>query len=287
MARGALIIVLYRLFLSNAPFNSSSGNEINVGAIVGGVLGGVALLIVLIIFLLLWRRRRSRRSQQEDTKKEADLLKSERPAPINESQLEPTPYYAPSVANTSNTRPETANSHHTPTIGHRPSTSVSTTGGASVAPLVTSAAPPPSAWNGGYNNHYRPTTPSGRSGWEAGTEYTSNGHNSGSEHASGTQTGSIHPTPTPCHTVSSSVHSAGAGTGNGGGSGAGRQEMLKSAEGPSRLRAVNVIQHADGGVIPADPARDSPREGAEEEVVELPPSYNEVRRAEGAPATNP
>lgn len=50
----------------------------------------------------------------------------------------------------------------------------------------------------------------------------------------------------------------------------GRHETSKMAEGPSRL------QHEDGGLVPNTPAAP-----AEEEVVELPPSYNDVRQAAG------
>jgi hypothetical protein len=56
----------------------------------------------------------------------------------------------------------------------------------------------------------------------------------------------------------------------------GRQETSKTADGPSRLRPLNVIQHEDGGLMPNTPAAP-----ADEEVVELPPSYNDVRQAAG------
>jgi hypothetical protein len=46
------------------------------------------------------------------------------------------------------------------------------------------------------------------------------------------------------------------------------------AEGPSRLRPLNIIQHEDGGLI-----QDTLVAPADEEVVELPPSYNDVRQA--------
>jgi hypothetical protein len=55
-----------------------------------------------------------------------------------------------------------------------------------------------------------------------------------------------------------------------------RHETSKTAEGPSRLRPLNIIQHEDGGLVPNTPAAP-----AAEEVVELPPSYNDVRQAAG------
>lgn len=55
----------------------------------------------------------------------------------------------------------------------------------------------------------------------------------------------------------------------------GTQAMNKHAEAPSRLRPVNVIQHEDGGAVTSPPPP-----AVSPEIVELPPSYAEVRRAE-------
>jgi len=52
--------------------------------------------------------------------------------------------------------------------------------------------------------------------------------------------------------------------------------MSKSVEGPGRLRPLNIVEHEDaGGVL------DVPVHPGEEEVIELPPSYNAVRQAAG------
>ena len=46
-------------------------------------------------------------------------------------------------------------------------------------------------------------------------------------------------------------------------------------EGTGRLRPLNIIQHDDGDLVPNTPAVPA------EEVVELPPSYNDVLQAAG------
>lgn len=230
-------------------YPSSKSKSSKIGIIVGVVCGVVALLLLALIACLLYRRRRARNDRYAGTK-EVDLLK-DRPAPASgpeHSQLEPTPFYAPN--HNSHTPPENSNSTH------RPSTSISSgynNGDQhSTAPLV-----PPSAWNPNAMNG-RPTTPSGRSGYE-GTDYTSAGH-------------------------SISDHTPPASPTSGGWSAAGRHEMTKSAEGPARLRPLNVIQHADGGTLPVTETSPPP---AEDAVVELPPSYNDVRRADGVQSTSP
>jgi len=249
---------------SNGSNSGSGGSKSGskVGMIVGIVCGVVALILLALIFFLLYRRRKSKQARMYGGTKEVDLLKSDRPLSHagagDNAHLEPTPFYAPANQNNGNGSPTTSAS------GHRPSTSVDTSGygGAdqrSIAPLV-----PPSAWN--QNNHNRPITPSA-SGYE-GTEYTSHTHNSGSEHAPGS--------------VPNSPTGGATGFGFGAAAATGRQEMTKNTEGPSRLRPVNVVQHADGGAVPVT----SPPP-AEDEVVELPPSYNDVRRADGQPHTSP
>lgn len=72
--------------------------------------------------------------------------------------------------------------------------------------------------------------------------------------------------------ATSPTHLFGAGGAN---AGASRQD-IKNPDGPDGLRAVNVIQHQDAGGMPAV--------NEPEEVIELPPSYNEVRRADGGPS---
>lgn len=213
----------------------------------GVVCGVVALLVLLLIGFILYRRRRARNPQYVGTKEVKDRSVHVAGAGPDNQHLEPTPFYAPDNNSNSN-----ANSTH------RPSTSIGSGYNVdrhSMTPLV-----PPSSWNPNavYN---RSTTPSGRSGYE-GTEYTSNGH-SWSDH-------------TPVSVPASSTAAVG--------SGMGRQEMTKHVEGPSRLRPLNVIQHADGGTVPIT---ETGPQAAENDVVELPPSYNDVRKADVTNTTSP
>jgi hypothetical protein len=207
------------------------------------VCGVVAFLLLLICFIL-YRRRRARNTYYVGTK-EVDLFRDRSVhvagvgAGADNQHLEPTPFYAPD--NNSNSNPGNSNSTH------RPSTSIGSGYNAdrhSATPLL-----PPSSWNPNavYN---RSTTPSGRSGYE-GTEYTSNGH-SWSDHTPG----SVLTSPT---------------TAIGGG-------PAKRAEGPSRLRSLNFIQHSDGGTVPITETDPEPEEN---DVVELPPSYHDIRMTDG------
>jgi hypothetical protein len=206
---------------------------------------------------ILYRRRRARNAYYVGTK-EVDLFRDRSVhaagagvgTGADNQHLEPTPFYAPD--NNSDSNPGNSNSTH------RPSTSISSGYNVdrhSATPLLA-----PSAWNPNVM-HNRSTTPSGRSGYE-GTEYTSNGH-SWSDHTPG----SVPASPTAAI-----------------GSGPGRQEMAKRAEGPSRLRSVNLIQHSDGGTVPITETDPQPEEN---DVVELPPSYNDIRIGDGTNTTSP
>ncbi|CAG7849993.1 SubName: Full=Uncharacterized protein {ECO:0000313/EMBL:CCA67286.1} [Serendipita indica DSM 11827] len=239
--------------------NTSASHKRRTG-IIAGVVCGVLAILVLCAAIYLWRRRRARKERQYGGTKEVDLLRSERPV-VNFDTVgaEPIPYYssnnAPSA--TANSRPTTGGAAAN---GHRPSTSISTTNAgdrqstASHDPLV-----PPSAWNNHAQHHspyHRSSTPSGTGYQNDGTDMTSTGASSDYQ------------TNSPTH-----LSAPAAGTF----AGATRQDV-KNPEGPGSggLRPVNVIQHQDAGGVP--PTNEP------EEVVELPPSYNEVRRIEGGPS---
>ncbi|KAG8794294.1 hypothetical protein FRC17_008313, partial [Serendipita sp. 399] len=147
---------------------SSSSSRKNRVAIIVGTICGVLGLLALCVCLFLLRRRHKQKAKKYAGTKEVDLLKAEHePAPLagfDGQSTEPTPYYAPSSSH-----PLT---HGAAPSGHRPSTSISTTGhggfpdrrsGASNDPLV-----PPSAWN---PHNIGATSPSGRSHFD-GTEAT-------------------------------------------------------------------------------------------------------------------
>jgi hypothetical protein len=223
----------------------------------------------LVILFLIRRRRNAKQRRDYGGTKEVDLLKGDRPTLVATSdgqRLEPTPFYAPS--HDRNSPPSTAGNESR----HRPSTSIGTANGiggdqhsvASHDPLV-----PPSSWNPAYNNvganYQRPTTPS------ATTEFSNTHSGITDSYAGGT---SVHTAPiSPSTGGFSTAGAAAAG---------GRQEMSKSAEGPPRLRPFNVIQHEDAGGVPA--TEETP---VEPEVVELPPSYNDVRRGAGGAHVSP
>jgi hypothetical protein len=209
------------------------------------VVGVVALLLLLLIGFLLYRRRRARNAQYVGTK-EVDLLR-DRPAHVAGAGADNQHLEPTPFYVPDNNSNSNANSTH------RPSTSIGS--GYNVDQHSITRNAPPSSWNPNamYN---RSTTPSGRSGYE-GTEYTSNG----SDHTP------ISVPASPTTAISS---------------GPGRQEMTKQTEGPARLRPLSVIQHADGGAVPITETGPQP---AENDVVELPPSYNDVRRADGTNTT--
>ena len=237
----------FRRTLLTLWYESGSGTSNRTGLIVGIVVGVVALAALLLFAFFFWRRKRAQKARRYGGTKEVDLLKSDKhPGPMaamDGHTFEPTPFYTPPRQSTSNgTRPNTAGTRPN-TAGHRPSASGDTTGyGAD--PSVDSHDPlaPPSAWNP-------------RAVGPAGVASSGYGTSTGRSDVDGTtDTGS---------NVNGSDYAPASPT------------MAKSAEGPasSRMRPMNIIQHQDGGVLPVSPPV------GEDEVVELPPSYNDARAA--------
>jgi hypothetical protein len=53
----------------------------------------------------------------------------------------------------------------------------------------------------------------------------------------------------------------------------------KSAAGPRLLRPINIVQHDDAG------PSEEPAHGAEQETIELPPAYTNIKKPAAAPKT--
>ncbi|EIW78366.1 hypothetical protein CONPUDRAFT_167389 [Coniophora puteana RWD-64-598 SS2] len=217
---------------SSTTGGSGGGSSPNIGAIVGGTIGGVAAIAILALLAFFLIRRRTAKAVSAGHARPVDLLHGEREADERDGLARgdsadgaadhfyrPEPFLAaaPStVAGGAGGAGDDARSH-------RSSHYISEVGGA--------RAGTPTESGYGY-------------GVGAGASAAGHGH------------GGDAPAPSGSTVVSSS---------------------RKSAAGMRQLRPVNIIQHDDAGVVPAE--EDEHGEGEEEpETVELPPAYTNIRR---------
>ncbi|KAG8829478.1 hypothetical protein FRC18_009297 [Serendipita sp. 400] len=236
---------------SNSPSNGSgsgaSSSHKKRTAIIVGTICGVLGLLAILACIFLLRRRHKQKSAKYAGTKEVDLLKAER---------EPAPL-AGFDGQTTEPTPYYAPSNGSPVThgaassGHRPSTSISTMNHGGLPDRRSGASNdplvPPSAWN---PHNARAASPSGRSRFE-GTDITTTDNTSDY----------LMTRDRPYSPIG--------------------RDSWKTAEASHQLRPMNLVQHEDAGAVPTTTTSNG------EEVVELPPSYNDVKRAEGGQNIGP
>ena len=231
------------------PFNLTFCSS-NIGAIVGGVIGGLIALIALVLIILFYRRRRRYHRHQQMLKERPDLFTDNenesvhRPSSEHHNLPQPEPYIVP-------TEPSEAGG----------------TENASGAQLF----PPSARYSNSYSQSYSDNERDRRLSYVSSSASMSLGMpplGTGSGGAGGFGFGyHDHPGgPAPPSPMTTST-SAGGGSQWGGASTSASTSRKSPA--PPPLRPVNIIQHDDAGAVPEDGAA---------ETVELPPAYTNIRR---------
>ncbi|KAG8870817.1 hypothetical protein FRB97_009332 [Tulasnella sp. 331] len=263
---------------------TSSGKKSNTGAIVGGVIGGVIFLLFALLSLLYFLRRRSRRQtegggEKNRRREDIDLLNGEAGSTSGSGGgagrmgEEAALAGAAGAAVAAPSRDSRGGNGEMSEFGGRASFSSATGTDATglAAPLSASSrrdrvssAPslPPLNFGSGISSNGRPSTDLSQTevSQPTATRTSSGVPPSAFFNASNNMR------PTTPTTTSDARRSGGAG---------------KGGAAPRTMRPVNVIVHDDGGAAQQPEGSSSSPNG---EVVELPPSYSDVRRNSSPPA---
>lgn len=242
--------------------SSSSNGGSNVGAIVGGTIGGVAGLIILgLLLLFFWRRRRLHR-QGVPTKgrrgPSVDLLNESGTA----TAIGTGAGAGVAAATSGNNRDTRTSAAMSQTNDGRPSISGSLGGqtDGTTAPI----------WSQ-YRRGSAPSLPALNFGSEDGHQSVST-HLNQAPSSRGNVPPSAYPgaRPETPSATETSVRTPGTAL---------RRDSKQGGMMPT-LRPVNIVQHDDAGAIPV-PGGSGGSAVADEEILELPPTYQEVRRNSG------
>ncbi|KAG8851398.1 hypothetical protein FRB96_009235 [Tulasnella sp. 330] len=263
---------------------TSSGKKSNTGAIVGGVIGGVIFLLFALLSLLYFLRRRRRRQtegggEKNRRREDIDLLNGEAGSTsgsgggAGRTGEEAALAGAAGAAVAAPSRDSRGGNGEMSEFGGRASFSSATGTDATglAAPLSASSrrdrvssAPslPPLNFGSGISSNGRPSTDLSQTevSQPTATRTSSGVPPSAFFNASNNMR------PTTPTTTSDARRSGGAG---------------KGGAAPRTMRPVNVIVHDDGGAAQQPEGSSSSPNG---EVVELPPSYSDVRRNSSPPA---
>lgn len=256
--------------------SGGSASSKNLGAIIGGTVGGVASLIILgLIALFFWRRHKFHQQGGVGRGKRAsvDLLNEEGG---NHGGAGATAALAGAGAGAA----LSDGGHHQGTTEGRPMSQTEAGARASVSSLGTNTTGTPIYAQ--YRRGSAPSLPPLNFGSESGHGGTTDGghgmppfnrnsSSQGRQHPPSAFPGAPRP-ETPTTLDGTSVRTPG------------QRNSLKGGMPPPALRPVNIIQHDDAGEVPV-PGTSSG--GAGEEIVELPPSYQEVRKNSGLPPVSP
>ncbi|KAG8993388.1 hypothetical protein FRB94_013983 [Tulasnella sp. JGI-2019a] len=249
------------------------GKKSNTGAIVGGVIGGIILLALLPLFVFFFLRRRKREASRRK-RGDVDLLPDEPRAHAGSGRTEEAALAAGGAASGG----LAASSRHNGNgsgdgdmseMGARPSISSAT------GTDATRLAPPFSVSSGRNRVSSVPTLPPLNFGGRPSSDmsYIDESSQPTATHTSSGAPPSAFfntmPRPTTPTTTSDARRSGAGG---------------KGGTAPRTMRPVNFVVHDDAGA--AQPLA-GPSSLATEEVVELPPSYTDVRWNSDATAPNP
>ncbi|KAG8920379.1 hypothetical protein FRC02_000947 [Tulasnella sp. 418] len=254
------------------------GSKSNVGPIVGGVLGGVAAILLLLLLFLFLRRRRNAQSRKNARARDSVDLLNEESANGGRATV-PATTTAAAVATTGN---EADDGTGQSMMSHIPAPPASTRRSmTSISGSEANSAPIYAQYSSKRGS--APSLPPLRlSADELGTEsgYATSTHQALKSIGAGGHRGSNQfppsafrnagergrpQTPTTSEDTSlNTPHTPGT-----------NRASKQGLPPPGTLRPVNIIQHEDGGEVPTA--------GPAEEVVELPPSYNDVSRNSTGP----
>ncbi|KAG9016243.1 hypothetical protein FRB90_003635 [Tulasnella sp. 427] len=260
--------------------NSGSGSSKNTGAIIGGAVGGVAgLLALLLLGLFFWRRHRLHKQRRGTSRgrKSVDLLHGDSETGHGGG--------AGLAAAGAGVAGAAAAGRHGHDNDNRPMSQTDTAGRASLsshAPTDATGTPIYASYRRGSAPSLPPLTFAGPGALSdsvhGDTMSSAHGHQSPG-HMRSNSYGPFPPSSfnppagarpeTPTTTDGTSLRTPMTT--------AQKQSEKLGVPPPGALRPVNIVQHEDAGML----ASGGPSNRQTEEVVELPPSYQEVRRNSG------